>query len=124
MTKERAQPVNVTYRHPLALADASRRLRARLMDPKVGATRPAPAAPSPAPPPQPPPAAPLSMPESPSTPMVLRLHEVAKALRKHPTTMRHPKWIARLQGLGAVKVGRDWLVPIEAVTTILKGGIK
>lgn len=56
--------------------------------------------------------------------IMLRLHEVAQRLRKHPTTMRHPKWIARLVDLGAVKVGRDWLVPQTAVSTILNGGTK
>lgn len=54
---------------------------------------------------------------------MLRLHEVAVFLRKHPGTLRHPAWIARFQKLGAVKVGRDWLIPQEAVTAILTQGI-
>jgi hypothetical protein len=58
-----------------------------------------------------------------SPPIMLRLHEVAMRLRKSPATLHHPKWRAALSTLGAVKVGRDWLVPESAVTTILRGYI-
>jgi len=58
-------------------------------------------------------------PEVVKAPTMLTLAEVAPMLRKSVHTLRSSKtWIARL---GAVKVGRDWLVRYEAVLEVLEG---
>ena len=51
-------------------------------------------------------------------PEMLKLSEVAVRLRKSTRTLREPQWLTRL---GAIKVGRDYLVRADAVNTLLTG---
>lgn len=51
-------------------------------------------------------------------PPSLTLQEAARALRVAGRSLRKPVWLERL---GAIKVGRQWLVSSEAVNEVLTG---